>query len=61
MREEVVSLRQEKKALQYNMCLLEEDNQILREEIQHLRGKILRCFFRVQGNMVIFFKQFSIS
>ncbi|XP_056278427.1 TRAF3-interacting JNK-activating modulator [Pseudoliparis swirei] len=37
MREEVVSLRQEKKALQYNMCLLEEDNQILREEIQHLR------------------------
>ncbi|XP_034392776.1 TRAF3-interacting JNK-activating modulator isoform X2 [Cyclopterus lumpus] len=37
MREEVMSLRQEKKELQYNMCLVEEDNQILREEIQHIR------------------------
>lgn len=41
LRDEVVSLRQEKKELQYNMCLLEEDNQGLREEIQHLRGKTL--------------------
>ncbi|XP_068588909.1 TRAF3-interacting JNK-activating modulator isoform X2 [Cebidichthys violaceus] len=37
LREEVVSLRQEKKELQYNIGLLEEDYQILREEIQHLR------------------------
>ncbi|XP_070766540.1 TRAF3-interacting JNK-activating modulator [Enoplosus armatus] len=36
-REEVVSLRQEMKEQQYNICLLEEDNQMLREEIQHLR------------------------
>ncbi len=36
---EVVSLRQEKKELQYNVCLLEEDNQMLREEIQLLRGR----------------------
>ncbi|XP_026189048.1 TRAF3-interacting JNK-activating modulator [Mastacembelus armatus] len=36
-REEVVSLRQEKKELQYNISLLEENNQILREEIQQLR------------------------
>ena len=42
LREEVVSLTQEKKELQYNICLLEEDNQMLREEIQHLRGKTLR-------------------
>lgn len=41
LRDEGVSLRQEKKELQYNICLLKEDNKILREEIQHLRGKIL--------------------
>lgn len=39
LREEVLSLRQEKQDLQYNICLVEEDNQNLREEIQHLRGK----------------------
>ncbi len=39
LREEEVSLRQENKELQYNICLLEEDNQMLREEILHLRGK----------------------
>ncbi|XP_068996669.1 TRAF3-interacting JNK-activating modulator-like [Embiotoca jacksoni] len=33
LREEVMSLKQEK---QYNICLLEEENQTLREEIQHL-------------------------
>uniref|UniRef100_A0A3Q3WGE3 TRAF3 interacting protein 3 n=1 Tax=Mola mola TaxID=94237 RepID=A0A3Q3WGE3_MOLML len=37
LREEVASLRQEKKELQYNFCLLEEDNQALRDEIQDLR------------------------
>lgn len=41
LRDEVLSLRQEKKELQYNIGLLEEDNQMLREEIQHLRGKTL--------------------
>ncbi|KAA8591156.1 hypothetical protein FQN60_002099, partial [Etheostoma spectabile] len=39
LREEVVSLRQEKKELLYNICVLKEDNYILREEIQNLRGK----------------------
>lgn len=39
LREELVSLRQEKKELQYNICLLEEDKQKLRDEMQHLRGK----------------------
>lgn len=42
LREEVVSLRQEKKELLYNIQLLEEDNHTLREEIQQLRGKTLR-------------------
>ncbi|CAG6021296.1 unnamed protein product [Menidia menidia] len=37
LREEVASLRQEKQDLQYNMCVMEEDNQTLREEIQLLR------------------------
>ncbi|XP_029975639.1 TRAF3-interacting JNK-activating modulator [Salarias fasciatus] len=37
LQQEVASLRQEKRELQYNMCLLEEDNQTLREEIQQLR------------------------
>ncbi|XP_071399672.1 TRAF3-interacting JNK-activating modulator [Centroberyx affinis] len=37
LREEAVSLQQEKKELQYNIYLLEEDNQTLREEIQQLR------------------------
>lgn len=41
LRDEVLSLRQEKKELQYNIGLLEEDNQTLREEIQQLRGKTL--------------------
>nr|XP_046253199.1 TRAF3-interacting JNK-activating modulator [Scatophagus argus]XP_046253200.1 TRAF3-interacting JNK-activating modulator [Scatophagus argus] len=35
--EKVVSLNQDKGELQYNICLLEEDNQMLREEIHHLR------------------------
>ncbi|XP_020487854.2 TRAF3-interacting JNK-activating modulator [Labrus bergylta] len=35
--EEVVSLRQEMKEQQYNISLLEDDNQMLREEIQHIR------------------------
>ena len=39
LQEEVASLRQEKQELQYNICLLEKDNQTLREEIQNLRGK----------------------
>ncbi|KAM8862383.1 TRAF3-interacting JNK-activating modulator isoform 2-T3 [Spinachia spinachia] len=37
MAEEVVSLRREKKELQYDICLLKEDYQILREEIEHQR------------------------
>ncbi|XP_034001093.1 TRAF3-interacting JNK-activating modulator [Trematomus bernacchii] len=37
LRQEVVSLRQGNKDLQYNASLLEEDNQTLREEIQDLR------------------------
>lgn len=57
LREEVVSLRQEKKELQYNMCVLEEDNQILREEIQNLRGKTLRP----QSYVVIIFVRFQIQ
>ncbi|XP_034445415.1 TRAF3-interacting JNK-activating modulator [Hippoglossus hippoglossus] len=36
LKEEVVSLRRENKDLQYNICRLEEDNHILREEIQNL-------------------------
>uniref|UniRef100_A0A3Q3MZ89 TRAF3-interacting JNK-activating modulator-like n=1 Tax=Labrus bergylta TaxID=56723 RepID=A0A3Q3MZ89_9LABR len=43
--EEVVSLRQEMKEQQYNISLLEDDNQMLREEIQHIRGKADGCFF----------------
>lgn len=42
LRQELVSLTQEKRELQYNIYLLKEDNQMLREEIQHLRGKTLR-------------------
>lgn len=45
LRDEVVSLRQERQELQYNICLLEEDNQILREEIQHITGKTVRVMF----------------
>ena len=41
LREEVVSLRQEKKELLYNLQLLEENNHTLTEEIQELRGKTL--------------------
>ncbi|XP_056239854.1 cingulin isoform X2 [Seriola aureovittata] len=37
LREEVGLLRQEKKDLQYNIRLLEEDNQVLREESEQLR------------------------
>ncbi|KAL6119781.1 traf3ip3 [Pungitius sinensis] len=37
LEEEVVSLQQEKKELQYNIGLLKEDHQILREEIEHQR------------------------
>lgn len=40
--EEVESLRQERKELQYNIYLLEEDNQTFRDQIQQLRGKTLR-------------------
>lgn len=39
---EVESLRQQRQELQYNIHLLEEDNQTLREEIQQLRGKTPR-------------------
>ncbi|XP_040049322.2 uncharacterized protein traf3ip3 [Gasterosteus aculeatus] len=35
LEEEVVSLQREKKELQYNICLLKEDYEILTEEIQH--------------------------
>lgn len=41
LKKEVVLLRQEKQELQYNICLLEEDNQTLRDEAQHLRGKMI--------------------
>ncbi|KAJ0064170.1 hypothetical protein NL108_001480 [Boleophthalmus pectinirostris] len=37
LKEELVSLKQQNQELQYNTCLLEEDNNALREEIQHLR------------------------
>lgn len=36
------SLRQQWQELQYNVLLLEEDNQVLREEIQQLRGEPAR-------------------
>lgn len=39
LREEVASLRQEKQELQYNIRLLEEDNQTLRDELQQLQGR----------------------
>ncbi|KAM7404598.1 hypothetical protein PAMP_011933 [Pampus punctatissimus] len=42
LREEVASLRQEKNELQYNICLVEEDNQVLREKIQQFRDDF--CF-----------------
>lgn len=42
LKEEVESLRQETKELQYNICLLEEDNQTCREQIQHLQGETFR-------------------
>ncbi|XP_042347404.1 TRAF3-interacting JNK-activating modulator isoform X2 [Plectropomus leopardus] len=52
LRDEVVSMRQEKQELQYNICLLEEDNQILREEIQHLRdGSNESQDFMMQGHL----------
>uniref|UniRef100_A0A8C6WQG4 TRAF3 interacting protein 3 n=1 Tax=Neogobius melanostomus TaxID=47308 RepID=A0A8C6WQG4_9GOBI len=35
--EELVSLKQHNQELRYNICLLEEDNDVLREEIQQLR------------------------
>ena len=53
LREEVVSLRQEKKELQYNISLLEEDNESLRQEIQDLRGKRLTI-------VVVFFPGFLV-
>ncbi|XP_034028123.1 TRAF3-interacting JNK-activating modulator isoform X2 [Thalassophryne amazonica] len=37
LREALSSLKQEKKALQYTIFLLEEDNQILRDQIQNFR------------------------
>lgn len=42
LKEEVELFKQETKELQYNICLLEEDNQTCREQIQHLQGKTLR-------------------
>lgn len=42
LKEELESLRQQRQELQYNIHLLEEDNQTLREEIQQLRGKMPR-------------------
>ncbi|XP_073326077.1 uncharacterized protein traf3ip3 [Pagrus major] len=53
LREEVVSLTQERRELQYNTCLLKEDNQMLREEIQHLRdGSNESEDFILQGRLV---------
>lgn len=53
LREEVVSLTQEKRELQCNICLLEENNQMLREEIQHLRdGSNESEDFILQGRLV---------
>lgn len=37
--EEVAFLEQEKQELQYNISLLEVDNQTLRDEMQQLRGE----------------------
>lgn len=53
LEEEVVSLQREKKELQYNICLLKEDYEILTEEIQHQKGKTLRFMFlyRIQSNI----------
>lgn len=42
LRDEVTSLRLEKQELRYNVGLLQEDNQALREETQQLRGKTVR-------------------
>lgn len=42
LKEEVESLREQRQELQYNIHLLEDDNQTLREEIQQLRGKTAR-------------------
>lgn len=39
LRSNVVSLSQENKEMQYNISLLEEDNQMFREEIEQLTGK----------------------
>lgn len=41
LREDTAALRQEKEELQYSISLLEEDNQVLREEIQQLRGELI--------------------
>lgn len=46
LKEEMMSLRQERKELQYNICQLEEDNEGLREEVQLLRGQFFSlCIF----------------
>ncbi|KAK7878558.1 hypothetical protein WMY93_030394 [Mugilogobius chulae] len=37
LKEELASLKQHSQELQYNICLLEEDNDVLREEIQNIR------------------------
>ncbi|MEQ2177826.1 hypothetical protein GOODEAATRI_007591 [Goodea atripinnis] len=52
LRMEVASLRQEKQELQYNICLLEEDNQTLREEIQNFQdgGDESQNFFIQERN-----------
>lgn len=53
MREEVELLRQQKQELQYNVLLLEEDNQVLREEIQQLRGE--PALLRLPPDVWLFF------
>lgn len=47
LEEEVALLQQEKQELQYNICLLEVDNQTLRDEIQRPRGETGRAVTRV--------------
>lgn len=41
--EEVALLEQEKQELQYNISLLEVDNQTLRDELQGFRGETARA------------------
>lgn len=41
--DEVALLEQEKQELQYNISLLEVDNQTLRDELQQLRGETAKA------------------